>query len=89
MTILSLLAVRRFWDSFRTHYAAGARHCLEVHDLLAAKAISGREKDIDFISEAAKHGMAHKDELLTRLELVNADPCMCRRHGAEIREEVI
>src|SRR5207248_3291309 len=46
--------------------------CLEVHDLLIAKAIAGREKDIDFLREAAKHGMGQRDELLSRLTLVDA-----------------
>jgi hypothetical protein len=32
--------------------------CLEVHDLLVAKAIAGRDKDFSFLSEAAKHHMA-------------------------------
>jgi hypothetical protein len=53
----------------------GARGlCLEVHDLLAAKSLAGREKDIDFLTEAAAHGLADEDELLARLALVNASP---------------
>jgi hypothetical protein len=52
----------------------GARGlCLEVHDLLAAKAIAGREKDIDFLRDAANYRLARKDELLGRLKLVEAD----------------
>jgi hypothetical protein len=51
----------------------GARGlCLEVHDLLAAKSIAGREKDIDFLSQAAAHGLANRDELLARLDLIDA-----------------
>jgi hypothetical protein len=53
----------------------GARGlCLEVHDLLAAKAIAGREKDIDFLTEAAQHRLANGTELLARLDLVDAAP---------------
>ena len=51
----------------------GARGlCLEVHDLLASKAIAGREKDVDFLNEAAKHRLADGAELLSRLDLANA-----------------
>ena len=64
----------------------GARGlCLEVHDLLAAKAIAGREKDIDFLTQAAKHGLARRDELLARLALVNADSTIIDRAQALVR----
>ena len=59
--------------------------CLEVHDLLAAKAVAGREKDIDFLSEAAKHGLAQKDELLSRLSLLNTGPPVIDRAQALVR----
>ena len=59
--------------------------CLEVHDLLAAKAVAGREKDIDFLSEAAKYRLAQKDELLSRLALLNADPSVIARAQALVR----
>jgi hypothetical protein len=52
----------------------GARGlCLEVHDLLVAKAIAGREKDLSFLSEAARHRMARIEVLLQRLATVEAD----------------
>ncbi len=56
--------------------------CLEVYDLLASKAVVGREKDIDFLKEAAKHRMAQKDELLSRLALINADASLIERAQA-------
>lgn len=59
--------------------------CLEVHDLLAAKAVAGREKDIDFLSQAAKHGLAQKDELLSRLALLNTDSSIIARAQALVR----
>src|ERR1041385_2665622 len=50
----------------------GARGlCLEVHDLLAAKSIAGREKDIGFLNEAAAHGLADEQEVLARLDLTD------------------
>ena len=59
----------------------GARGlCLEIYDLLAAKAVAGREKDVDFISEAARHGLASRDKLLNRLALVSAEPAAIGAH---------
>jgi hypothetical protein len=53
----------------------GARGlCLEVHDLLVAKAIAGREKDLSFLREAARHHMADVEILLRRLVTVEAAP---------------
>ena len=64
----------------------GARGlCLEVHDLLAAKAIAGREKDIDFLSEAARHALAREDELLARLTIVNTSPALIESAQALVR----
>ena len=59
--------------------------CLEVHDLLASKALAGREKDIDFISEAAKHRMADKNILLFRLAAVDADTVAIESAQALVR----
>jgi hypothetical protein len=44
--------------------------CLEVHDLLVAKAIAGREKDVSFLREASQHRMAKPEILLQRLATV-------------------
>jgi len=52
----------------------GARGlCLEIYDLLAAKAVADREKDIDFISEAARHGLAGRDKLLNRRGILGGE----------------
>jgi hypothetical protein len=48
--------------------------CLEVHDLLVAKAIAGRDKDFSFLSEAAKHHMADPETLRHRLDTTEAAP---------------
>jgi hypothetical protein len=48
--------------------------CLEVHDLLVSKAIAGREKDLVFLDDAARHGLARVETLLERLATVEADP---------------
>jgi hypothetical protein len=63
----------------------GARGlCLEVHDLLVAKAIAGREKDLSFLSEAARHQMADLETLLHRLTTVEADPEIVKSARARI-----
>jgi hypothetical protein len=59
--------------------------CLEVHDLLASKALAGREKDIDFISEAAKHGLADKNTVLSRLATVDVPTEAIERAQALVR----
>jgi hypothetical protein len=48
--------------------------CLEVHDLLVAKAIAAREKDLSFLADAAENHMADVDILLHRLATVEAAP---------------
>ena len=63
----------------------GARGlCLEIHDLLVTKAIAGREKDLDFLAEAARHGMADVSVLLERLAIVEVDPAIQRQARAVI-----
>jgi hypothetical protein len=49
----------------RTRGAKGL--CLEVHDLLVAKAIAGREKDLSFLRDAVRHRMAKPEILFRRL----------------------
>lgn len=41
--------------------------CLEVHDLAISKYVAGREKDLEFTCELAKHRMTDKTTLLDRL----------------------
>ncbi|HKS92124.1 MAG TPA: DUF6036 family nucleotidyltransferase [Tepidiformaceae bacterium] len=49
--------------------------CLEVHDLAISKYAAGREKDLDFTRELARHGMTNERVLLERLaETVLAKP---------------
>jgi hypothetical protein len=42
--------------------------CLELHDLLIAKYVAGRDKDLRFTAAAAGHGLADRVTLLGRLE---------------------
>lgn len=48
--------------------------CLEVHDLLVSKVIAGREKDLAFLEDAARHSMADRETLLERLSTAGVEP---------------
>jgi hypothetical protein len=41
--------------------------CLEVHDLAISKYVAGREKDVQFTRELARHGLTDEKALLKRL----------------------
>jgi hypothetical protein len=58
--------------------------CLEVHDLLVAKAIAGRDKDLAFLRDAAKHRMADPEVLLSRLATVTVAPAVREQASASI-----
>lgn len=42
-------------------------HCLEVHDLLVAKLVAGRDKDHRFVRDALRYGLGDQTVLLDRL----------------------
>ncbi len=48
-----------------THGAVG--HCLELHDMLAAKYVAAREKDRHFCRSAVRRGLADEATLLRRI----------------------
>lgn len=58
--------------------------CLEVHDLLVAKIIAGREKDVAFLRVAAEHQMADAETLFRRLATVEAAPEVLQSAAAAI-----
>ena len=47
--------------------------CLEIHDLIVSKLVAGRDKDLAFVAEAVRHGLAAKDVLLERLAATPID----------------
>lgn len=56
--------------------------CLEVHDLALSKYAAGREKDIEFTRELARHGMIDKKTLLKRSAETTLDAALARLvHG--------
>ena len=59
--------------------------CLEIHDLLVSKAIAGRDKDLDFLIEAAAHRLAEAEILLDRLTTVKAAPATLAHARAAIQ----
>lgn len=65
-----------------THGATGL--CLEIHDLLVSKVLAGREKDIEYLREAAKYRLADRETLLRRLEAMNVDPAVKKAAQASI-----
>jgi hypothetical protein len=48
-----------------TRWATG--WCLDVHDLVVSKLAAGREKDLEFALEAARHGLVEEKTLSRRL----------------------
>lgn len=52
--------------------------CLEVHDLAISKYVAGREKDLEFTRELARHGMTTKRTLLARLASTKLDAALAR-----------
>ena len=54
-----------------THGAVG--HCLEIHDLLAAKYVAARDKDRRFCREAVRRRLADQATLLERLAALPVD----------------
>ncbi len=41
--------------------------CLEIHDLLASKAAAGRDKDLRFLRDCLRHGLANLETLEQRI----------------------
>ena len=41
--------------------------CLEIHELAISKCVAGREKDLEFIRELAKHRLTAQATLIERL----------------------
>ncbi len=52
--------------------------CLEVHDLAISKYVAGREKDLEFTRELARHGMTEKKTLLARLAATKLEAALVR-----------
>lgn len=47
---------------------------LEIHDLLISKYVAGREKDVAFTRDVAKHGLARRETLEERVARTRLEP---------------
>jgi hypothetical protein len=61
--------------------------CLEVHDLAMSKYVAGREKDLEFTRELARHGMTTKRTLLSRLASTKLDAAPARAVRGRIERD--
>jgi hypothetical protein len=61
--------------------------CLEVHDLAISKYVAGREKDMEFTRELARHGMTNADTLLQRLANTELPAALRKIAGERIRRD--
>lgn len=52
--------------------------CLEVHDLAISKYLAGREKDLAFTRELARHGLTNAPMLVERLSSTRLDARLAR-----------
>lgn len=59
--------------------------CLDVHDLLIAKAVAGREKDRAFIGDVVRHGLVEESIAQERLALTTLDATIRARVDAALR----
>jgi hypothetical protein len=62
--------------------------CLEVHDLAISKYVAGREKDLAFTRELARHGMTHDETLTKRLAKTKLPASVRKIVSARIRGHV-
>jgi len=61
--------------------------CLEVHDLAISKYVAGREKDLEFTRELARHGMTEKKTLLRRVAATKLDAALTRAVRGRIERD--
>ena len=47
--------------------------CLEIHDLIVSKYVAGRERDLEFASEAIKQGLVREEILRERISMLQVE----------------
>lgn len=62
--------------------------CLEVHDLAISKHVAGREKDLKFTRELARHDMTDGKILSQRLKKTEVPPELRKLIEARIRRDL-
>jgi hypothetical protein len=78
---------RRLVRVENTNTGGYAGLCLEVHDLAISKYVAGREKDLEFTRELARHGMTEKKTLLTRATATKLDAVLTRAVRGRIERD--
>jgi hypothetical protein len=63
--------------------------CLEVHDLAISKYVAGREKDLEFTRELARHRMTDKENLLARLAMTQLEAALARAVRGRIERDFL
>ena len=63
--------------------------CLEVHDLAISKHVAGRQKDLEFTRELARHAMTDAGTLLLRLKETEVSAELRKLIEARIRRDSI
>lgn len=61
--------------------------CLEVHDLAISKHVAGRDKDLKFTRELARHGMTNSKILVQRLKDTEVPPEILKLIEARISRD--
>ena len=61
--------------------------CLEVHDLAISKYVAGREKDLEFTRELARHRMTDKKTLLARLAATKLEAALAKAVRGRIERD--
>ena len=67
------------------HTRGATGWCLEIHDLLISKLVAGRDKDLAFAFEAAKHHLVQDALLKERLAQTPLDPQIQRLVAGRIQ----
>ena len=47
--------------------------CLEIHDLIISKYVAGRERDLEFTSEAIQQGLVQEEILRERVSMLRVE----------------
>lgn len=63
-------------------------YCLELHDLVLAKCVAGRQRDWTYAREMLKHGLVDADELFARIDEIPV-PEATRRHIAKMLRGIV
>jgi len=61
--------------------------CLEVHDLAISKYVAGRDKDLEFTRELARHAMTRREVLMERLKGTPLNPAQRKLVSGRVQRD--